>query len=267
MKARLIVAGIGIPFLLVVLILLPDWATMVLTAALAAIAAHELLHAGGFAANRRVMVYTILAAAAVPVWCCFDGSLRTFAIGGAALLVLVFAEAILGYGGKNAVPFANIAAVFVAAVLIPAMLCCLLRLRMAENGKCLVFAPLAASFGSDTLALFSGMLFGRHKLAPKVSPKKTVEGALGGLLGGVLGMLILGLIAKFGCKMDVNLLLYGLYGLLGSVLGQLGDLSFSVIKREYGIKDYGKLLPGHGGVLDRFDSVIFVAPVMWLLLV
>jgi phosphatidate cytidylyltransferase len=122
------------------------------------------------------------------------------------------------------------------------------------------------SFGSDTLALFAGMLFGKHKLAPLVSPKKTVEGGLGGLLGGVLGMLVVKWIAE---PLTAAAFSYGfcvLTGLVGSVISQIGDLSFSVIKREFGIKDYGKLLPGHGGVLDRFDSVTFAAPFLWLLL-
>ena len=110
------------------------------------------------------------------------------------------------------------------------------------------------------------MACGKHKLAPHVSPKKTVEGGVGGLLGGVIGMLLLHAIGTWA--LGESFLSWGqilALGLLGSVIDQIGDLSFSVIKREFGVKDYGKLLPGHGGVLDRFDSVTFVAPFAYLL--
>ena len=150
------------------------------------------------------------------------------------------------------------------------MLSCLLRLRMdgyTGVGRLLVFVPLAISFGSDTFALFAGMLFGKHKLAPLVSPKKTIEGAVGGLVGGVIGMALMMFVGSWvihDAFMGPREVL--LFGILGSVVSQIGDLSFSVIKREFGVKDYGKLLPGHGGILDRFDSVTFVAPFVGLLL-
>ena len=146
------------------------------------------------------------------------------------------------------------------------MLSCLLRLRMGDHGTVMVWLPLAISFGSDTFALFVGMACGKHKLAPHVSPKKTIEGGVGGLLGGVIGMILLHAIGTWA--LGESFLSWGqilALGLLGSVIDQIGDLSFSVIKREFGVKDYGKLLPGHGGVLDRFDSVTFVAPFAYLL--
>ena len=163
-------------------------------------------------------------------------------------------------------PVAHRTAGIFGGLLFPLMLSCLLRLRMGELGQVMVWLPLAISFGSDTFALFAGMAFGRHKLAPHVSPKKTVEGGVGGLLGGVLGMMLLHAVGSW--ILGSNFLSWGqilALGHLGSVIDQIGDLSFSVIKREFGVKDYGKLLPGHGGVLDRFDSVTFVAPFAYLL--
>lgn len=267
MKARLLVSAVGVPFLLVVLIVLPDWATMLLTAALAAIAAHEMLHATGAAANFRLTAYSVVFAAAVPFWCYFGMNLTIAAAAVFALMLLSFVEMIFTHGREKAVKLIHILTVLFSAVVIPLMLSCLLLLRMhAEYGKAFVLAPLVAAFLSDTMAFFMGLAFGKHKLAPRVSPKKTVEGSIGGLLGGVLGMLVYGAVLKFALSYDVSLPLMAIYGFVGSILGQIGDLSFSVIKREYDIKDYGKLLPGHGGVLDRFDSVIFVAPVFWLLL-
>lgn len=266
MKARLIVAGIGIPFLLLVLLALPGWATMALVALISAVGAYELLHAAGMNQVKGTVWLAMAFSAATPVLFYFDGGLRALTGELFALVLVLFCIAVFRFGKEPAFPFANIAVIIFAAAVIPSMLSCLLLLRLAPAGRCMVFAPLATAFGSDTLAFFCGRRFGKHKLAPRVSPNKTVEGALGGLLGGAVGMLVVGLVARFGCHLDVNVGVYVLFGLLGSVAAQIGDLSFSVIKREYDIKDYGKILPGHGGVLDRFDSVIFVSPLMWLLL-
>ena len=104
------------------------------------------------------------------------------------------------------------------------------------------------------------MFFGRHKLAPVVSPKKTVEGAVGGVIGGAVLALIAALIMNSTLKLGLPLWAAVVLGAVGAMLGEIGDLSFSIIKRQTGIKDYGHIFPGHGGVLDRFDSVIFVAP-------
>jgi phosphatidate cytidylyltransferase len=125
--------------------------------------------------------------------------------------------------------------------------------------------PIVIAFTSDSLALFAGMAFGRHKLAPQLSPKKTVEGALGGFFGAIACTLLYGLILRTWCGITVCYPILALYGGLGSVVSQMGDLFFSYIKRQYGIKDYGNVFPGHGGVLDRFDSVIFCAPFIELL--
>ena len=119
---------------------------------------------------------------------------------------------------------------------------------------------------SDTGAYFVGSFFGRHKLCPNISPKKSVEGAVGGVLGAVLGGVIYALIMTYCFDFSVNWLSLAVVCVVGSVSGQFGDLIFSYIKREAGIKDYGHLLPGHGGVLDRFDSIFLTTPVTAALL-
>ena len=125
---------------------------------------------------------------------------------------------------------------------------------------------LCFAWGGDTAAYFAGRAFGKHKLAPHLSPKKTIEGSVGGFLGAALCCVLYGLvIGKVLGHAPVYWVL-ALYGLLGSLVSQLGDLSFSYIKRQYGIKDYGHLFREHGGVLDRFDSVTFCAPLTYLLL-
>ena len=113
------------------------------------------------------------------------------------------------------------------------------------------------AFLTDTFAYFTGYLFGKHKLIPKVSPKKTVEGSIGGIIGSTVGCII------FGYLFNLDMTAMVIIGSIGSIVAQFGDLFASSIKRYVGIKDYGKLIPGHGGVLDRFDSVILVAPFVY----
>ena len=120
---------------------------------------------------------------------------------------------------------------------------------------------------TDTFAYFTGMLFGKHKLIEAVSPKKTVEGAIGGVVFCVAFFVGYGALLNHFTQYDISLVLLAFAGLLSAFVSMIGDLAMSVIKRTYGIKDYGKIFPGHGGVLDRFDSILAVAIVMALFLV
>ncbi len=135
----------------------------------------------------------------------------------------------------------------------------LVALRL-EGGRGWVFLALFATFGSDTAAFFIGRAIGRHKLAPRISPGKTWEGAIGGVIGGIIGSLVM--VAIFSLPLS-----YGqtvLLGIVVSVLGQFGDLAESLLKRNTGVKDSGKLMPGHGGLLDRMDSVLLAGVVVYL---
>lgn len=265
MVQRVLVAVVGIPVLILVLCVLPAIATALLLAAMCAVGAWELMGAVGAWPGKRWPV--ALCAGLVPVWLYLDETIMAVLL--PVILFAMFLSVILDFERQTPVPFAHLTAGIFAGIVLPLMLSCLLRLRMLPGGEALVFTPLCICFGSDSLALFAGMLFGKHKMAPRVSPKKTVEGGIGGLLGGVAGMAVLkgvlALLAAFGLRQGPNLNWWTviLLGLLGGVAGELGDLSFSVIKREFNVKDYGRLLPGHGGVLDRFDSVAFVAPLVW----
>lgn len=128
-----------------------------------------------------------------------------------------------------------------------------------------VVAALTTPWLADAGAYFGGSMFGRKKLCPKISPKKTVEGAVSGVIIGTLLSLLVGVIFEkffFADGETVNYIFFAAYGLLGSVISIVGDLSFSLIKRSCGVKDYGSIIPGHGGLLDRFDSVIFSAPLL-----
>ena len=181
-----------------------------------------------------------------------------------AVLALLLAS-VLTYGRPGALVLQDVCVMAVAGLVIPWAFSCMLQLRMLPHGAGMVLMPLVAAFCSDSAALFTGMACGRHKMAPLVSPHKTVEGALGGIAGGVVGMVIFRIVFYFCTLVPLHIGWCVVIGLAGALMGELGDLSFSVIKRQVGIKDYGRLLPGHGGVLDRFDSVLFAAPMIWMI--
>ena len=135
-----------------------------------------------------------------------------------------------------------------------------------EYGKYIYLLIFVCAWITDIFAYFTGWLFGKHKLIPEVSPKKTIEGAIGGTVFCVVATIIFGVVVvnlfNHTGNMEANYLMLGISGLLLSVVSQLGDLVMSLIKRHYGIKDYGKIFPGHGGILDRFDSVMAVCVVL-----
>ncbi len=279
MFKRVMVAVVGIPFLILVLGVAPEWATMLLVCGMCGVGAWELMHAVCGENGRPLIPLTMIVAMLVPVGVYQEMLAEMAALTAVpalpwtALLTmadvfLLFVLTIRRYERQQPISFAAVAAAIFSGLMVPMMLSCLLRLRMVPSvGMLLVFLPLCISFGSDTFALFAGMLCGRHKLAPRVSPKKTVEGAVGGLIGGVVGMALMffvgALVLRDAFLRPQEVLIFGV---IGSAVSQIGDLSFSVIKREFGVKDYGNLLPGHGGVLDRFDSVTFAAPAVWLTL-
>ena len=144
------------------------------------------------------------------------------------------------------------------------MLSYLYQVRAMADGKYLVWLIFLSSWGCDTCAYCAGMLLGKHRLAPVLSPKKSIEGAVGGVVGSAL----LGCIYAyfFGGKMDVvcnPMVACAVACAIAAVISQIGDLAASAIKRNHNVKDYGNLIPGHGGILDRFDSVIFTAPAVY----
>ncbi len=139
-------------------------------------------------------------------------------------------------------------------------------IRKMDMGDVLIYLPLLGAFMPDTFAYFSGKLFGKHKLIPDISPNKTVEGSIGAVVGTVLVFGAYGLVVQFTLGLGVH---YGwllLLGALCSVVAQFGDLAASEIKRECGVKDFGNLIPGHGGLVDRVDSLLFVCPVVYYFL-
>lgn len=262
MFKRVMVAVVCIPLIFVILYLLPPICLPVAISILSMIALHEVLWSTGFVKNAKVSALSIVLSGLVPFWVYIGEGMHSALAGIFVYFVLMFVIAISSH---YTVTLEKMGGSFFFAMLIPYFLSSFVRLHELELGEYLVLLPLVAAFASDAFALFAGMAFGKHKLAPELSPKKTVEGAVGGVAGAVVLCLLYGLILEKGFQVEVSYGLLLLYGLLGSLVSQLGDLSFSYIKRQYGLKDFGNIFPGHGGVLDRFDSVIFCAPLIEIL--
>ena len=269
MKQRLLVAAIGVPLLILVLVFLPPLATGILVAAIAGAAAYELLHT---ACKRPNELYglTILYAALTALMVFSITAVKSLAIDwpqilypAAAFLYLMglFFFAVRTHGTEHAIPFTDVAVCIVAAFLFPAMYGCIALLR--SIGPAFVLMPFVVAFIGDSFSMLVGMAFGHKKFAPNVSPNKTWAGFIAGPIGSALGMVLLCLVCKWVWSMELPIWYFALVGIVANLFGQLGDLSTSLIKREAGIKDYSHIFLTHGGVLDRFDSILFIAPVVY----
>lgn len=156
---------------------------------------------------------------------------------------------------------------FFGIVYVAVMLSYMYRIRCLENGKFLVWLVFISSWGCDTCAYCAGVLLGRHKMAPILSPKKSIEGAVGGVLGAAAIGAIFALVFRAHLTVFSNpVVMLAVIGGVGGLISMVGDLAASAIKRNYEIKDYGTLIPGHGGILDRFDSVIITGPLVFYLI-
>ena len=171
-------------------------------------------------------------------------------------MILILFVYVFGYPKYRA---EQVMAAFFGMVYVAVMLSFIYLTRNLPDGKFLVWLIFLCSWGCDTCAYCVGMLIGKHKMAPVLSPKKSIEGAVGGVVGAAL----LGVI--YAAATQGKMAEYALICAVGALISMVGDLAASAIKRNQGIKDYGKLIPGHGGILDRFDSVIITAPVIYYL--
>ncbi|MBE6532367.1 MAG: phosphatidate cytidylyltransferase [Ruminococcaceae bacterium] len=187
-----------------------------------------------------------------------------------AAAMFVYMLMLMGCGvfSRGKLPFVKIGEIFISVTYATVSFSSLSLMRYLDRevGVFVIVLVFLVSWACDTGAYFTGMLFGKHKLIPEISPKKTVEGAIGGIVIATLAYLLYGFVLdKLIPEMSVNYIFLGVCGLLLSIFSQLGDLVASLIKREYGVKDYGRIFPGHGGVMDRFDSTISVSTVLMIL--
>ncbi len=258
-----VLVGVALAAVAVALLLLGGWYLWGLVAVASVLCVYEAHHALGTRLISAKLPSYVFAALFVPARVIF---------GGEAALILLFCcafaafipFALFGGEGGRAPMDAAFKGLFPLAYPMLFLYACLLVTLIPPPGFSSAFLlTLACPLVSDVFALFGGKLFGKRKLAPRVSPNKTVEGAVAGLIGGMLaGAAIFALQPLWG--MQLGLAVHLALGLILSALGQMGDLFASALKRYCGIKDFGKLLPGHGGVLDRIDSVLFCAPAVYL---
>ncbi len=256
MLIRIITAVVALPLFFAVVFFLPPVCLVLAISALCATAAYELLWRTGAVRDKRYVFLACLLAAYIPLWMAYLEEIWMLLCGVFAVFV---ALSVMWLRNEKQGSFSKIALTMFGGVVFPLLYATLLLLH--EFGNAVFLLPFVAAWTTDTGAYFVGRFLGKKKLAPIISPKKTVEGAVGGVLICILCMVAYGLIIK-----AESLVFFAVSGLVLSVLSQVGDLSLSIIKREYNIKDYGVIFPGHGGVLDRFDSVLFTAPAAYFLL-
>ncbi|MBR4991782.1 MAG: phosphatidate cytidylyltransferase [Clostridia bacterium] len=263
MKTRVITAVVALALFVPILFFLPTWVLALVCGVLMAVGVWELLYATGSCPKHLFLYLSCAAAFAVPQTLRHaDAELWPFLTVCAIYMMAAFACAVFDH---EKIRYEMLGKGFLAAIILPLCFSAVLRIRNGEHGALLVLMPWITVWMCDSFALFTGMAFGKHKLAPYVSPKKTVEGAVGGLIFATLSCI--GYAVVMNRCFDLQMAIWPaiLFGVIGSTAGQIGDLSLSVIKRGAGIKDYGNLFPGHGGVWDRLDSILFAAPVFELL--
>lgn len=263
LKARILTALIGIPLFLAVLIAGPiPWA--ILLSILGVIMTHELI---GMFSAREMPVVKPAAYLAAPLFCLLELDVFTSTAvtglvdaGAAFAMAAIFALAIAGALVEREQRLPAIITALFAAFYIGFMISRLVGLREEAGGLILVLIVLAVVWLSDTAAYFVGRAYGRHKLAPSISPNKTVEGAVGGFLAGAASGPLIALAVPDIVSITPAIIL----GVVVAVAAQAGDLFESAIKRSAGVKDSGTILPGHGGLLDRFDSLLFAGAAAYL---
>ena len=269
MKTRILTAIVAICVLVPVLIFSDTWVFPIAAAFCCVLSVFEMLRCCGlhkkYTISLPLMLIGVLAPLSVRLFDSF-GKLITYAVPVLLAIVFYFLAIMVFSKGKTSIEDVSVAG-FTSFYIIFAFVA-LLAIRYYEAmGAYVYLMVFIGAWITDIFAYFSGMLLGKHKLIPEVSPKKTVEGSVGGILFCGLSFILYGLILQNGLKViaDVNFLQLFLYGVVVSVVSQIGDLSMSAIKRRYEVKDFGKIFPGHGGMLDRFDSILAVSAVLFIL--
>lgn len=274
MKTRVITSIVGIGVLILVLFTFDTLIFNLVVAAISLIAIHEVYNALGFE-KKDWLLYAALVPYTLLIMLSSSLAARRLVMAASFLLLLFYCIYLVVRNGV--VSYQKVSGLIVFSGIILYCFYSLVRLKILlpieEYGYDAVFfilLILCFAWGGDTCAYFAGRAFGKHKLCPVVSPKKTVEGAVGGVLGtmvfGVAATVVYSIAAdrtEAFTRSNIGVSMYAVIAALGvvaAVLGIYGDLFASVVKRQCGIKDYGTIFPGHGGILDRFDSVMFIAP-------
>ena len=267
MKTRILTA-VGMAVVGIPILIFSDYIIFPMLLSLLALAAvFEMFRVFGFEKCYALSAPAYLIALILPILGYYFSSEHTYGFvltAAATLFAYLIYSFFVAVFKKGLIKFGDISQLFSVTVYVVMSFVAICVMRYMNAGIFNLVIMLVAAWGSDTSAYFAGMLFGRHKLIPELSPKKTVEGAIGGVIGATLLMLLYGFIVSKATEFEPNYLILAILGFTLSAVSQVGDLIASLIKRERGIKDYGKIFPGHGGVMDRFDSILSISTILMI---
>lgn len=264
MLTRIISAAVGVCILAAVLFFHETIVLPIAVAVIILLMVYELLKAAGCDKFHPIMISALIYGISVPLM--YGTSVEKYGI--CVEIAAVFAVFITFIFKHKEIKYEQIAFSLAAMLLVPQAMTTLVKIDRfsGQHGVFLLILGLCGAWIADTGAYFVGTFCGKHKLCPEISPKKTIEGFVGGILiTGALFAVIALIYEKFitNDQIEINYILFAAAGIICAVIGTVGDLSASLIKRQCGIKDYGKIMPGHGGMMDRFDSVLFVLPTFY----
>lgn len=272
MKVRILSSIAGIAILAVVLAFFDSLLFVGVIGLISAAAVYELLFSTSYVTNKLLLYVSMIFSFITPFIYTSNLKQKIFV----TFFVYVSVICLILIKNHQKISFQSCATAVAISLLVPSVFSVLILMRNSfpVEGLFFFFLVICAAWGSDTGAYFSGVLFGKHKLAPNISPKKTVEGYIGGLISSIIFYVIVALIfSKLIPATNPEVIAFNInYPLLiaiapiCSTAGVLGDLFASVIKRQTNIKDYGNIMPGHGGIMDRFDSVLFVSPMLFFII-
>lgn len=265
MKER-VTSGAALVFLLAAIVVFNHSFRLALNIAIAVVSllgVYEIISALGLTKCYILMAPSLIFAAAFPFFPNLQGRETAYFI----YTVVIFAGLIFYHSD---ITFREVGVIYSMALMIPTALCTIIYLRDfgGDHGMFYAIIAISSAWISDVGGFFAGRFWGKHKLCPNISPKKTIEGAAGSFALNIFAMLLFGYLFEMASnanKGHISYLSLFIIGFFGTILSILGDLSFSLIKRSCHIKDFSEIIPGHGGILDRFDSVIFEAPFVYLL--
>lgn len=268
MLKRILTAIVALPLIILIFWLNNTLVMMIAMTLVAVLSVSEVLIATKYFSNRGLTAVCMVFVAALPSFLYFDEIIRFFPMLAGTFLLIMFL--IMLYDHEN-VKFQEISLMAFVAFLIPISLSTVFLLhKKGEYGIFYVILAFLIPWISDAGAYFVGSAIGKHKMAPKISPKKSWEGFFGGIAAAIISVLIVGFgypwvesMINGSANFTVNIPLLVVTAIVGSVLGVIGDFSASLLKRQCEVKDFGSILPGHGGMLDRFDSMLFAAPFLY----
>jgi len=261
MKTRIIAGLVALPVLIFILLANPEIFT-VAVAIISLIGLLEFYKCTGVANSKLLVAAGIIATVFM-----FVREYFWLTLYGAELPLFVIILFLLVLTGHKKINITHAALALFGVFYVAGLFLYAVKIKMYYLGGLYIWLVVLGAFMTDTFAYFTGVFLGKHKLCPEISPKKTVEGAIGGIVGCGLSFIVYGIILEKCFNLDVNYVNIFILGMIASVVSMIGDLSASIIKRHFGIKDYGNLIPGHGGILDRCDSLIMVAPVVYYFII